>query len=82
MATLQAKPDSTYGVLMTLMPQGLWLVFAALIAAIVSSLASMMNSISTIFTMDIYRDYLATEKTEQHYVTVGRITSLASIVIA
>ena len=83
MATLQAKPDSTYGVLMTLMPQGLrGLVFAALIAAIVSSLASMMNSISTIFTMDIYRDYLATEKTEQHYVTVGRITSLASIVIA
>ena len=44
MAALQAKPDSTYGVLMTLMPQGLrGLVFAALIAAIVSSLASMMN---------------------------------------
>jgi SSS family solute:Na+ symporter len=42
----------------------------------------MMNSISTIFTMDIYRDYLATQKTEQHYVTVGRITSLVSIVIA
>ena len=45
---------------MGLVPEGLrGLVFAALIAAIVSSLASMMNSISTIFTMDIYRDLIA-----------------------
>ena len=54
MARLASSPDSTYGILMGLVPEGLrGLVFAALIAAIVSSLASMMNSISTIFTMDI-----------------------------
>jgi SSS family solute:Na+ symporter len=83
MAALQASPDTTYGVLMTLVPEGLrGLVFAALIAAIVSSLASMMNSISTIFTMDIYRDYLAKDRTESHYVMVGRATAVAAIVIA
>jgi SSS family solute:Na+ symporter len=80
---LSSQPDSTYGVLMTLVPAGLrGLVFAALIAAIVSSLASMMNSISTIFTMDIYRDYLAKNQTERHYVTVGRATALLAMVLA
>ena len=77
------KPDSTYGLLMTLVPDGLrGLVFAALIAAIVSSLASMMNSISTIFTMDIYRDYIAKNRSESHYVLVGRITALSAMLIA
>ena len=80
---LSARPDSTYGVLMTLVPTGLrGLVFAALIAAIVSSLASMMNSISTIFTMDIYRDYIAKSESEGHYVMVGRLTALTAMVIA
>ena len=79
---LSARPDSTYGVLMTLVPDGFrGLVFAALIAAIVSSLASMMNSISTIFTMDVYRS-MRPEKSEHHYVTVGRITALSAMVIA
>jgi SSS family solute:Na+ symporter len=58
------------------------LVFAALIAAIVSSLASMMNSISTIFTMDLYRHFAAGEKTEKQLVTVGRLVSLTAMVIA
>ncbi len=81
-AALDARPDSTYGVLMTLVPAGLrGLVFAALIAAIVSSLASMMNSISTIFTMDLYRS-ARPSKSEQHYVTVGRITAFAAMAIA
>jgi len=83
MARLTASPDSTYGILMSLVPEGLrGLVFAALIAAIVSSLASMMNSISTIFTMDIYRDILAKSRSEAHYVLVGRLTSVVAIVIA
>ena len=78
MVRLAASPDSTYGILMGLVPEGLrGLVFAALIAAIVSSLASMMNSISTIFTMDIYRDLIAPDRTEAHYVTIGRLTSAA-----
>ncbi|MEM1105662.1 MAG: sodium/solute symporter [Pseudomonadota bacterium] len=80
---LAAQPDRTYGTLMTLAPQGLrGLVFAALIAAIVSSLASMMNSISTIFTMDIYRDYIARERSEAHYVRVGRGAALAAMAAA
>ena len=83
MARLAASPDSTYGILMGLVPEGLrGLVFAALIAAIVSSLASMMNSISTIFTMDIYRDLIAPDRAEAHYVTIGRLTSAIAIVIA
>ena len=56
------------------------LVFAALIAAIVSSLASMMNSISTIFTMDIVKHY--GNRSEQQLVTVGRIVSLTALIIA
>lgn len=77
------KPDSTYGMLMRLVPTGLrGLVFAALIAAIVSSLASMMNSISTIFTMDIYRDYIVKNRSENYYVWVGRFTALTAMVIA
>ena len=82
-AEVGGKPDSTYGVLMTLVPGGLrGLVFAALIAAIVSSLASMMNSISTIFTMDIYRDYISKGRTEQHYVLIGRVTAFVAMLIA
>ncbi|MGF1544101.1 MAG: sodium/solute symporter [Parvularculaceae bacterium] len=76
------KPDRTYGALMSLAPAGLrGLVFAALIAAIVSSLASMMNSISTIFTMDVYRAAVG-DKPERHYVGVGRIAAFAAMAIA
>ncbi|MCL4143120.1 UNVERIFIED_CONTAM: hypothetical protein GTU68_014377 [Idotea baltica] len=82
-AQVCGKPDSTYGVLMALMPVGVrGLIFAALIAAIVSSLASMINSISTIFTMDIYRDYISKARTEKHYVMIGRITAGVAMVIA
>lgn len=81
-AALAETSDRTYGELMGFAPAGLrGLVFAALIAAIVSSLASMMNSISTIFTMDIYKARVA-ERPEQHYVTVGRVAALSAIVIA
>ncbi len=57
------------------------LAFAALVAAIVSSLASMMNSTSTIFTMDIYRNYFGKEADEQKLVRIGRIVSFVAIVI-
>ncbi|MGD9340530.1 MAG: sodium/sugar symporter [Chromatiales bacterium] len=76
-------PDKAYPTLMNLLPAGLLgLVFAALIAAIVSSLASMMNSISTIFTMDLYRHFGNGHKSEHHLVRVGRLASLTAIVIA
>lgn len=81
-SALDARSDRTYGELMSMAPAGLrGLVFAALIAAIVSSLASMMNSISTIFTMDLYRAKRP-DRAEQHYVTVGRITAFVAMTIA
>ncbi|MDA0706096.1 MAG: sodium/sugar symporter [Proteobacteria bacterium] len=76
-------PDKAYPTVMNLLPAGiLGLVFAALIAAIVSSLASMMNSISTIFTMDLYRNFKAGEKSEEELVRTGRIASISAIVVA
>jgi SSS family solute:Na+ symporter len=58
------------------------LVLAALAAAIVSSLASMLNSTSTIFTMDIYRPYINRNATDKQTVTVGRLTAAVALVIA
>jgi SSS family solute:Na+ symporter len=58
------------------------LAFAALVAAIVSSLASMLNSASTIFTMDIYRTYFKKDSSEVHLVKVGRIASFSALIIA
>lgn len=76
-----AAPDQAYPETMKLLPVGFTgLVFAALIAAIVSSLASMMNSISTIFTMDIYASLR--QRTESQLVQTGRIVSFTAIVIA
>ena len=76
------RADEAYPSLMTLMPVGLkGLIFAALVAAIVSSLASMTNSVSTIFTMDFYKPKNP-DKPQNHYVKVGRIVSLVSLIIA
>ncbi len=58
------------------------LTFAALAAAIISSLASMFNSTSTLFTMDIYKKYVNREASDKKLVRVGRLTSLAALVIA
>lgn len=64
-------------------PSGLkGLVLAALAAAIVSSLASMLNSTATIFTMDIYRPYLNPGASDRQTVRVGRLTAVVSLVIA
>lgn len=81
-SALAEKSDRTYGELMGFAPAGLrGLVFAALIAAVVSSLASMMNSIATIFTMDLYRS-IKPERSEQHYVAVGRMAAFSAMAIA
>lgn len=64
-------------------PNGLkGLVVAALSAAIVSSLASMLNSTSTIFTMDVYKPYINKNAKDKQLVTVGRITVIVALVIA
>jgi SSS family solute:Na+ symporter len=76
------RPDEAYPSLMNLMPVGLkGLVFAALVAAILSSLGSMTNSIATIFTMDLYA-YYRKGRSERHYVMVGRIVGLTALLIA
>ena len=56
--------------------------FAALAAAVISSLASMFNSTSTIFTMDIYKQFINKQATDRKLVSVGRITSLSALVLA
>lgn len=64
-------------------PMGLkGLVLAALAAAIVSSLASMLNSTSTIFTMDIYKPYFNPQASQQRLVNVGRLSAGIALVIA
>jgi SSS family solute:Na+ symporter len=64
-------------------PTGLkGLVLAALAAAIVSSLASMLNSTATIFTMDIYKPYISKNASERETVNVGRITAAIALAIA
>jgi len=77
------KSDQAYPTMMSLLPNGLLgLTFAALIAAIVSSLASMSNSISTIFTMDIYKYFKNENVSQSNLIQVGRITVIVSVLIA
>lgn len=77
-----ARPDEAYPHLMTLLPNGiLGLVFAALVAAIIASLGSKVNSVATIFTMDLYR--AARPQTSQAtLVRTGRIAAVVSLIIA
>ena len=77
------SPDQAYPSAMTLLPVGIkGLVFAALLAAIVSSLASMCNSISTIFTVDVAPMLgLATDDGTSG-VRLGRIVAVCAMAIA
>ena len=89
-----AKPDEAYPTMMHLLPSGLLgLVFAALIAAIIASTASKINSIATIFTLDLYARFRGertraeddageSQREEKHLVLVGRVTAIVAIVIA
>lgn len=56
--------------------------FAALAAAIISSLASMFNSTSTLFTMDIYKKYINPKANDHTLVNIGRLVSVCALVIA
>jgi SSS family solute:Na+ symporter len=88
------KPDQAYPTMMRMLPPGLLgLVFAALVAAIIASTASKINSIATIFTLDVYAkrrhertraedDKGESTGEEKHLVLVGRITAITAIVIA
>lgn len=77
------KPDHAYPTLMNLLPAGLkGVAFAALTAAIVASLAGKANSISTIFSLDIYKKYFNKEASERKLVLTGRWAVIISMIIA
>ncbi len=77
------KPDHAYPTLLNLLPAGLkGLAFAALTAAVVASLAGKANSISTIFSLDIYRKYFNKNASETNLVRTGRLTVVVAMVIA
>ena len=77
------QADKAYPWLLQFLPTGLkGLAFAALTAAIVSSLASMLNSTATIFTMDIYKPYIKPNATDRQTVSMGRISAVVALIIA
>ncbi|NCU11767.1 MAG: sodium/solute symporter [Sphingomonadaceae bacterium] len=88
-----AKPDEAYPTMMQYLPSGLLgLVFAALMAAVVASTASKINSIATIFTLDLYAKYRGIESKdadhpgrdaqEAHLVLVGRASAAVATLLA
>lgn len=82
-ATGQFNQDRAYPVLLNLLPPGLkGLSFAALTAAVVASLAGKANSISTIFTLDVFRPYFAKDMSEKQLVWVGRIVIIVAMILA
>ncbi len=75
--------DNAYPVLLNLLPTGLkGLSFAALTAAVVASLAGKANSISTIFTLDIYKEHINKSANEKSLVWMGRVVVVVSMIIA
>jgi len=77
------KPDHAYPTLMNLLPSGLkGVAFAALTAAIVASLAGKANSISTIFSLDIYKKMIKPDASEKQMVNMGRWVVVISITVA
>ena len=75
--------DKAYPVLLNLLPSGLkGLAFAALTAAIVASLAGKANSISTIFTLDIYKKKLNIDASEKQMVQTGKIAVWVAMLTA
>tara|TARA_R110002049_G_scaffold279949_1_gene459091 strand:+ start:56533 stop:58161 length:1629 start_codon:yes stop_codon:yes gene_type:complete len=77
-----AQADKAYPWLLQFLPTGLkGVAFAALAAAIVSSLASMLNSTSTIFTMDIYKQYINKNASDKATVNVGRLSAAIALIL-
>lgn len=77
------NPDKSYPVLLNLLPAGLkGLSFAALTAAVVASLAGKVNSISTIFTLDIFKKKINPTASETTLVNVGKITVVVAMILA
>lgn len=78
-----ANMDHAYSAVLGFLPAGLkGLSIAALTAAIVASLAGKVNSISTIYTLDIYRKYINKEASEKRLVWTGRAVAISAMIIA
>jgi solute:Na+ symporter, SSS family len=76
------RADEAYPHLMGMLPSGLLgLVFAALIAAIVASMGSKINSIATIFTMDVYKPWRP-KTGQRQLVLIGRISAAVALIVA
>jgi SSS family solute:Na+ symporter len=79
----EVVPDNAYSAILGYLPNGLiGLSLAALTAAIVASLAGKANSISTIFTLDVYKKYINKEASETKMVWIGRMTILAALFLS
>ncbi len=77
------REDNAYSAVLGFLPTGLrGLSMAALTAAIVASLAGKANSISTIYTLDIYKKYINRTSSETRMVWTGRLMVIVSLVIA
>ena len=80
---LQDKDQAFPTLVRELVPIGLsGIVMAGLASGMLSHISSVLNSCSTIFTMDLYRPVLGRDKSEQHLVRVGRISAFTILVIA
>lgn len=77
------SPDEAFPMLIrNLVPQGLrGFMFAAIAGAVISSLASMLNSASTIFTMDVYNRMVDRKAPQKRLLFLGRVTTLVFVVI-
>ncbi len=77
------REDNAYSAVLGFLPTGLrGLSMAALTAAIVASLAGKANSISTIYTLDIYKKYFNKAASDTRMVWTGRIMVVVSLLIA
>ena len=75
--------DGAYSAILSFLPSGLkGLSIAALTAAIVASLAGKVNSISTIFTLDIFKKYISPNADEKKMVWIGRVTILFAMFVS
>ena len=76
-------PDEAFPMLIrNLIPPGLrGFMFAAIAGAVISSLASMLNSASTIFTMDVYRRMIDRNASQKRLLLLGRVATGAFVVL-
>ncbi len=79
-----ADKDQAFSTLVReLVPVGLsGIVMAGLASGMLSHLSSVLNSSSTVFTMDLYKPFLGRAKSERHLVRVGRLSAFAILAIA